>query len=327
MHLRHRPPLIIILLTCLIAGVLLPVTAAPALSDGTVLYAANFSQADDWVTNSKERFYLENETGRYHYLIEGGTGGYSVCTLPEKVNGQFTLEFEVTPVKTDDGASFRFGIGTDKKDSQRGPLIMVTLANKKDGKLFYLQTVSKENALVLVGSSPSTGGVGSAVRFEDNTTYQVKLTYYATDNRVSMVVKEAGSPDVIYTSSAPVSGKIEDLDHLFLTALGDGDAGPQAEGYIDTVKLTLPAAQPTETPTEVAAPEVTVVAALDTITPDITPESTPVHTPAPPSRTSLPSPPTSTPTPTPTPKSGVSALLLVPSLAGAALIIRWRRDD
>lgn len=316
MHLYTPHMFLVILLFCL-ATAAFPCSAAPA-DDGTVVYSTDFTNGDGWITNSKERFYPEVETGRYHYLLEGGTGGYSAYALPQKVNGQFILEFDVTPEKTDDDSSFRFGIGTDKKDSQRGPLLMVELANKKDGRLFYLKTVSKENSLNLVGSSPSTGSSGSTVRFEDNTTYHVKLTYYAADSRASIVVQQQGSPDVIFTASAPVSGKIEDLTHLYLTAIGDGISGPQAEGYIDNIKLTLfptPAEDDEndaknkvdETPVPVITPAI--------ITP--TDEPTLIFTPGP-TRTPFPLPPT--PTPTQTPKSGLGFLVLLPALAGGAIL-------
>lgn len=310
--------LLAFLLLCL-AGAAFPCSAAPA-DDGSVLYSTDFTNAEGWITNSKDRFYPEIETGRYHYLLEGGTGGYSAYTLPQKVNGQFTLEFDVTPEKTDDGSSFRFGIGTDKKDSQRGPLLMVELANKKDGRLFYLKTVSKENSLNLVGSSPSTGSSGATVRFEDNTTYHVKLTYYAADSRASIVVQQQGSPDVIFTASAPVSGKIEDLTNLYLTAIGDGTSGPQAEGYIDNIKLTLSPthaagdekdAKNNKGADETPAPVITSAPATPTD------EPTPVFTPGP-TRTPFPLPPT--PTPTQTPKSGLGFLVLLPALAGGAIL-------
>lgn len=324
MHLLYHPLLLLTLLICIVAGTLSPVTAAvpPATGEGTVLYSTDFTQAEGWVTNSNDRFYPENATGRYHYLIEGGTGSYSAYALPEKVNGPFVLEFDVTPTKTDNSATFRFGIGTADKDSQKGPLIMVELANKKDGKLFYLKTVSKENALHLVGSSPSTGDGGSTIRYEDNKTYQVKVTYYATDNRASLVVKEAGSPDILFTTSAPVSGKIEDLNYIFLTALGDGVPGPQAEGYIDNIRLTLPESQAAVNPTDTETPVVTAAPTLDTGSLTLTPEPTPVYTVAP-SHTLFPSPPT----PTPTPKSGSFPFFLIPALGGGALIALRRRKD
>ncbi|PWR72064.1 hypothetical protein [Methanospirillum lacunae] len=318
MHLYTPHMFFVILFFCLAAAAF-PCSAAPA-DDGSVVYSTDFTNGDGWITNSKDRFYPEVETGRYHYLLEGGTGGYSAYALPQKVNGQFILEFDVTPEKTDDGSTFRFGIGTDKKDSQRGPLLMVELANKKDGRLFYLKTVSKENSLNLIGSSPSTGSSGSTVRFEDNTTYHVKLTYYAADSRASIVVQEQGSPDVIFTASAPVSGKMEDLTQLYLTSIGDGTSGPQAEGYIDNIKLTLPTSQAGVSAAVTTAEEtadVTPAPVSTTTTARQTDEPTPVFTPGP-TRTPFPLPPT--PTPTQTQQSGSGFLILFPALAGGAIL-------
>ncbi len=320
MHLSFPPLLVMFLLIC--AGTLVPVEAAPA-GNTSVLYSTDFSQDTGWVTNSHDSYFLENGTGRYHYLIEGGTGSYSTFALPEKVNGPFVLEFDVTPVKSDESSTFRFGVGTDKKDNQKGPLLMVELANKKDGRLFYVKTVSKENALNLVGSSPSTGSAGSTVRFEDNSTYHVKLTYYASDSRVSIVVQEPGSSGILFSTSAPVSGKIVDLSHLLLTAVGDGTSGPQAEGYIDNIKLTRSESQPTTTPTQTITEVITTVPTLDTNEMVKAEEPAPVLTISS-SRTPFPTPPT--PAPTGTPKSGATPLVILPALAGGVLLALRRNS-
>ncbi len=316
MYLRTPLMVLVFLLLCL-AGAISHSSAATAV-DGTILYSTDFSNADGWITNSNDRFYPDNETGRYHYLLEGGTGGYVAYTLPQKVSSQFILEFDVTPGRTDDGSTFRFGIGTEKKDSQRGPLIMAEMANKKDGRLFYLKTVSKENSLNQIGSSPSTGNLGTTVRFEDNTTYHVKLTYYAADNRASIVVHKQDDPDVIFTASAPVAGKMEDLTHLYITSIGDGIPGPQAEGYIDNVKLTLPLEQAAVNPTETIPEETEATPAPVTTKPTTLPteEPTMIYTPAP-TRTPFPLPPT--PSETPTQESGLNTLILLPALAAGAV--------
>lgn len=326
MYLPIRNLFSILLLAVIIAASLPAVSAALPLKDNNVLYSTNFSQADDWITNSDGRYYLDNSTGRYHYLIEGGTGSYAAVMLPEKITGPFILEFDVTPDRTDDGGTFRFGIGTDKKDSQKGPLIMAEMANKKDGKLFYLKAVSKANALQMVGSSPSTGGPGTTTRYEDGRTYHIKLTYYAADNRASIVVQEAGSPAVIFTAFVQVPGKIEDMNYLFITALGDGVPGPQADGFIDNITLSIPGSQSAVNPTDTPTPEIT--SPPQTLAPEVletTAEPTSVPTIAP-TRTQLPSPPKATPTPTQ--RSGGPALLLIPALfGGAALTIRRRNHD
>ncbi len=291
----------------------------PGLADlpDTILYTTDFSDTSGWETNSAERFYPDNATGRYHYLLEGGTGGYSAAQLPEEINGPFVLEFDVTPVKTDEGATFRFGIGSEDKDSQKGPLIMAELANKKGGRLFYLKTVSRENALNLVGSSPSAGSVGSTVRYEEETRYHVRLTYYEKDTRASLVVQDPESGKTLFTTIAPVSGSMGELTHLFLTSVGDGVPGPQAEGYIDNITLTVPGVQPEAditTPARETAPITPTPTLADGM---ITEKETPVLDPLPSrTRTDFPSPPT----PTPTRKSGSFPFLLIVSLAGAAFI-------
>jgi hypothetical protein len=298
-------------------------SAADSMGD-FIHYSTDFSDGQGWTTNSPDRFFHDPSTGRYHYLIEGGTGGYSIVDLPNVVSGPFTLEFDITPVFTDDLATHRFGIGSDEKDSLKGPLLMAELARKKDGRLFYLKTVSKENVLNIVGSSPSTGSSGNTVRYEDNTTYHIRMTYYQSDNRASITVHKAGSPDLIFSTIVPVAGKMEDLTHLFLTSLGDGVTGPKAEGYIDNIILTLPPDQAVVEPVMVSPPDSDVVV-QPTLAESFV-EQTSMHslTPLPVvTRTLLPPPPA--PSPSSTPASGNDSVLLVLFFIGAAVMMSYRR--
>lgn len=322
-----HPSLILLLTLCVISGLLHPGSAAPAGQSPDILYSTDFSAESDWSTNSNDRFFPDNGTGRYHYLIEGGTGSSASVPLPSTVSGPFILEFDVIPVRTDEGSTFRFGIGTEKRDSQRGPLLMAELANKKGGRLFYLKTVSRENVLNLVGSSPSAGSIGSTVRFEDEHQYHVRLTYYAADNRASITVQEHGLPGTLFTTIAPISGRMGDLTHLFLTSLGDGVPGPQAEGYIDNVTLTIPRTQAAVNPTpepapgpEEIPPMVTPVTPTENADQEDTGAGEAQVTP-PRTKPSFPSPPTRTPAP----KSGGSPLLLLAALGGVLLLTQGRR--
>ncbi|HWQ67312.1 MAG TPA: hypothetical protein VN372_10615 [Methanospirillum sp.] len=325
MHHSFRSILIIQNILFLLSAIILVpgVTAtAPQDHDGTILYTTNFSDATGWTSNSNDRYFHENATGRYHYLIEGGTGSYASVPLPSRVSGPFSLEFDVTPINTDEGATFRFGIGKDSKDSQKGPLVMAEMANKKSGRLFYLTTVSKENALNTIGSIPGNVYPGPTVRYEDGTSYHIRLTYYDTDKRASITINEVGSSDVIFSTFTQVAGRMEDLTTLFLTALGDGVPGPKAEGYIDNIILTLPESQAAVNPTVTVTQEIIEViptlagSSLENITPPsiALPDKVP-------SRTLIPPPPTSTPTP----KSGSLPILTIPAIFCALMILGRQR--
>jgi hypothetical protein len=344
----NRYPYIILILALLIGALffLIIPAAAGQTGDWPALYTTDFSDNEGWTTNSNDRFNLDGDSGRYHYIIEGGTGGYSVVMLPQKIIGSCSLEFDITPSSTDNGGTHRFGIGTEKKDSLKGPLLMAELANKKDGRLFYLKTISKGNALNSVGSSPSTGSSGLTVRYEDNTTYHIRITYYAEEKRASMTVSRAGSPGVLASLISQTSGSMEGLTHLFITSLGDGVTGPKAEGYIDNITVTVPALQPTATPTpqtedtglptEIPTLAVSSIGDADNTSSNVTvepgntgeaeakqgAESLPLK--PEPSRTPFPLPPTQQPEPIPTQKSGGAPLLVIPAIALAGAILGRR---
>jgi hypothetical protein len=323
---RFIPAVFIIGVVLLIA----PSGAALSGVGGKEVFSTDFSDAVQWDTNSDERFFHDIQSGRYQYILEGGTGGYSSVSLPEEISGGFILEFDITPVHTDEAGTHRFGIGSEKKDSMKGPLLMVELADKKDGRLFYLKTVSKENVLNIVGSSPSTGSSDLTVRYEDNSTYHIRLTYYEEDYHASITVHEAGSAKVLFSSIAPVAGKMEGLTHLFITALGDGVPGPKAVGYIDNISLILPDTPALKGSSDQGLEEISEVdkddepmahptlveSSLDESEPTM-PVSPTVYQTVPP----LPSPPSQSPVPTQA--SGGPSLLVFPAILGAGFI--WRQ--
>lgn len=286
------------------------------------LYSTNFSDAALWKTNSEASFYPEVATGRYHYLIEGGTGSYSSFELKEPVTGAFSLEFDVMPISTDKKSSFRFGIGNDEMDSQKGPLILAELNNQIGENLFSLTAISKENLISKTYSMPGKENYsGKTVKFDDGTTYHIKLTWYPADKRVSMTVTTPGKELPVFSHYVVVSGKIEELSHLFLTSAGEGQAGSKAEGFIDNITLTaLDSVPDTSEPTPIGTPESSpepTIAESDT-------ELNPTETllPVDPVRTPMPAPPK--PTATPTQKAGVLPIVVIGALTGMMLL--YRRD-
>lgn len=293
-------------------------------ADQTDIYTTGFLNADGWETNSPASYYVDTSSDRYHYLIEGGTGSYSKYMLPEAITSPFTLEFDVTPVQTDDGATFRFGFGNDRADSQRGPLVLFEMSRRAGEGLFYITSISNENLKTTIISSPGKSQYGGRkVVFEDGITYHVKLTWYPADKRVSITVSGAGDGQLIFSHYVPVSGKLEALPCLFISAIGDGVPGPKAEGFIDNLTLTLLHNLPlgTETPTPTpTTPEPTPTLAKEVrIAETPTPEQVPTV-----QRTLLPPPPTAIPTQ----QSGMSfypfGLLLIIALFVSAGRLRNR---
>ncbi|MDD1724279.1 MAG: hypothetical protein LUQ07_04025 [Methanospirillum sp.] len=292
-----------------------------------VLYSSDFSEDPGWKTNSETSFYHDEESGRYHYLIEGGTGSYASYQLPDAYTGPFTLEFDVTPANTGTKSSFRLGLGKEGMDSQKGPLVLAELYNQNDEHLFSLTAISKENLRSQILSMPGKGSYsGKTIRFADGTTYHIKMTWYPLDERVSITVTTPDSKLPLFSHFVTVSGKMEDFTNLFLTSIGEGQNGMKAEGYIDNISLTALTSVPgtTEaTPTATETPEITLVPTIvpdapieETGTADLEPEILPERTP-------LPAPPT----PTPTQKAGnlpVLPIIAVLTLFGSVSLTRRR---
>lgn len=234
------------------------------------LYATDFSDATGWETNSPSSFYFDEKTGRYHYQITGGTGAYAYYPLPEPFTGQFTLEFDVYPILTEEKSSFRFGLGTDGYDSQKGPVIIAELYNQNGEKAFALTAITKENLRSQTFSIPGKGNYGGkTVRFTDGDEYHIRLTWYPAEKRVSVTVTEPGDNTPLFSHFVMVTGKMEDFTHLFLTSVGEGQNGRKAEGFIDNISLTSQAMVKT-------TPEPTITTRENTPIPTLITSVTPI---------------------------------------------------
>lgn len=273
---------------------------SPAVIADNNLYSTDFSDAQGWSTNSNNSYYLDGASGRYHYLIEGGTGSYASFPLQKPLSGPFKLEFDVYPVDTEGQSSFRFGIGTETLDSQKGPLVMAELNNQNEDNAFSLVAISEENLRSQTFSIPGKANYsGKTVKFIDGGEYHIRLTWYPAEKRVSMTVSKPGEEMPIFSHFVTVSGKIEGLTHLFMTSVGEGQSGMKAEGFIDNISLTSLSNLPTTTETTAPPVEITptptlVIENTEEPVESIIPEETIAI------RTPLPTPPT----PTPTQKSG-----------------------
>ncbi len=289
----------------------------------TTLYETDFSDAAGWETNSPSSFFLDEEKGRYHYQITGGTGSYSYYPLSGAFTGPFTLEFDVYPVLTEEKSSFRFGLGTEGYDSQRGPVVLAELYNQNGEEAFALTAITKENLRSQTLSIPGKANYsGKTVRFVDGEEYHVRLTWYPVEKRVSMTVTAPGDDTLLFSHFVMVTGKMEEFTHLFLTSIGEGQNGRKAQGYIDNISLTslssvLATPEPTITSQE-PTPTPTLVTSVTSSVPG--PEDEPVDDPIGPTpkRTPLPAPPT----PTPTEKSGFVPLIGILGVGTALFLFR-----
>ncbi|KAF5091896.1 hypothetical protein DSECCO2_02950 [anaerobic digester metagenome] len=300
----------------------------------TPLYSTDFTDSTGWETNSPSSFYLDNQTGRYHYQITGGTGSYAYYPLAEAFTGPFTLEFDVYPEKTEEKSSFRFGFGTEGYDSQKGPLVLAELYNQNGEQAFSLTGISKENLLSQTFSIPGKANYsGKTVKFSDKEEYHFRITWYPVEKRISLTVTSPGESTPIFSHFVMITGKMEEFSHLFLTSIGEGQNGVKAEGFIDNISLVslssvMATPEPTNTPDE-AVPTPTLVTSVTSgaVPPNETTEMTNGQEITPvaesieplPDRTPLPAPPT----PVPTEQAGVLPLAGLFGLCIACLF--WRR--
>lgn len=307
--------------------VLVTLSSVPVSADVT-LYSTNFSDTTGWETNSPASFYLDEKSERYHYLIAGITGSYASYPLAESFTGPFTLEFDVYPIKTDEKSSFRFGLGNENTDSQKGPLVIAELNNQNGDQAFSLTAISKESLRSQTFSIPGKASYsGKTVKFSDGEEYHVRMTWYPVEKRVSVTVTTPGEDTPLFSHFVMVTGKMEDFTHLFLTSIGEGQNDRKAEGFIDNIILTSPDSapgviEPTSTPAEktpvpVLAASITHLLAKTDLQTGVTSEPETFRPTQ--MRTPLPNPPT----PIPTEKAGFFSFGVI--IGTLAVLILHRR--
>jgi hypothetical protein len=99
-----------------------------------------------------------------------------------------------------------------------------------------------------VSSGPSAYS-GPTVKYDVNKTYHVTVNYDDTNRLLSMKVNEKTSAKDIWSYYVNTGEDLRGMNRLFLGSKGDyGMMGRYAQGYIDNVRLTVPAV-PGETPT------------------------------------------------------------------------------
>lgn len=280
----------------IVIGILLIIQPLQAqmVGEQNIIYQTTFITNPGWQTNNPSLDYWDPNKGMYHYGIEAGTGGYAFVTV-DYDRGPFTLEYDWMPLKTDDTATFRFGLGSKEMDRSGKTIAISEFSNGKYGKLMYLRVITPNSKLVSVASgqgdelTPSYGG--PTVRFEDNQTYHVILNYDDELNTVNMQVSDKNTGRQIWSYYVNFYGSLSGMDRLFLGSIGDyGMMNKVAEGYIDNVKLYTKSSV-TITPTTVnTIPTIVSVTLTKRPTPKLT---------------------TETPTPTPTPTSPSSPMFIL----------------
>ena len=94
--------------------------AAQTVNGQTVIYQTSFDSDPHWTTNNPSNDYWDPSAAQYHFSLEPSTGNYAY-TVVNYDRGSFTLEYDVTINRIDDGATFRLGFSGSETDRTKGP--------------------------------------------------------------------------------------------------------------------------------------------------------------------------------------------------------------
>jgi len=294
--------------------VLIPPLQAADDNTVSVIYQTSFSTDPDWQTNNPSTNYWDPNTGTYHFSIEPSTGGY-VYTDSNYERGSFIVDYDLYLTRVDEGATFRFGLSGNEMDPSKGANVLALFTNAKFGRIMWLHLVTPGNKLMemnsqsgdTLSSGPSAYN-GPTVKYELNKTYHITINYDDDHKLLSMRVNEKLTGKEIWGYFINTAESLHGMNRIFLGSKGDyGAMNVYAQGYIDNVRLTVPAEGPA-TPTQQA----TTPASFTTTAP--TPEQT----------SSIP-----TPYPSDTPKSSVPAITALAALGCIGIwgILRRLREN
>ena len=295
--------LYLLAITCLLALVSpFPVQAAGDASVH-VLYQNSFATDPHWTTNNPSSDYWDPGLEMYHFAIEPSTGAYAYTIIDNYDKGPFTLEYDVILTSVDEGATFRLGFSGSEMDPGKGPNILTEFTNAKFGQIVWLHLVTPGNKMVEVnsqsGDTLSSGPAaydGPTKKYELNRTYHVTVNY--NDQKIlSMKVNEKMSGNELWGYFVNTGEDLHGMNRIYLGSIGDyGMMNIYAKGYIDNIRLTVPATVATN-------PAMNVTASGTYQVPVTTPASRPTAT-----------VPTPYPATTTTPESPLSGITSVAAL-------------
>jgi hypothetical protein len=247
-----KSSLILLAAACL-ALLILPVQAADGDSSiEKVIYQNSFSSDPRWTTNSPSSNYWDPATGRYHFSIEPSTGNYAYATM-DRLEGDFTFEYDVILDRVDDGATFRFGLTGAEMDFNQGPNVFSFFSNGKYDRIMWLHLVTTGSKQMQVNSksddeltSGSYAYKGPSVRYELNKTYHVSLDYVEDTRTLTMRVSDRTNGREVWAYFIKTVESIRGMNRVYLGSRGDyGPMYAFARGYIDNVRVTQPGTPPT----------------------------------------------------------------------------------
>jgi hypothetical protein len=245
----------LIIVVCLLA--LIP--SLQALSDNNavnVIYQTSFSSNPHWITNNPSTNYWNPNLEVYNFSVEPSTGGYTYTPV-EYERGSFTLDYDLFLTQVDEGATFRFGLSGTEMDPSKAPNVLTMFDNGKYGRIMWLHIVTPGSKLMEVNSQHAANEMGPTsyngptVNYELNKTYHITVRYEDDRKIVTMSVSEKLTGKNIWSYYINTNENLNGMNRLYVGSKGDyGMMNIYALGYIDNVRLTIPAAA-TPAPTEV----------------------------------------------------------------------------
>jgi len=261
----HHKILLALLITAGIILLVQPLHAEEQVQE-ELIYQTTFTTDPGWITNSPHSYYWDQAKGIYHYSIEPSTGSYAYIEVDHD-DGPFTLDYDVTPQRTDDLATFRLGLSSKEMQRTQGTIALTEFAKGKYGNLLWLRAVTPSNKLFEVSSQTFSYGETSGaktVTFLNNKTYRVTVQYDDDRTMLTMRVVEKATGREIWGYFLNTHESLRGMNRIFIGAVGDySNTGPVAEGYIDNVKLSTQKIV-TTTPNAVTTVETTVPVAITT---------------------------------------------------------------
>jgi hypothetical protein len=245
---------------------------AQSSEEKTTIYQNSFASDPRWITNNPSTNYWDPSLGMYHFSIEPSSGNY-VYTPVVFDSGSFTLDYDVMLTRVDEGATFRMGLSGTEMDFNKGPNAISMFTNAKYGEIMWLHLVTPGNKLVEMNSQHAAVEMGpdaykgDTATYDLNKTYHVKVNYDDNTKVLSMNVKELQSGNDIWGYFIQCGENLRGLNRIYLGSKGDyGQQNIFAQGYIDNVRLTVPAVGSVVADTPPATVPVTTVPALATPT-------------------------------------------------------------
>jgi hypothetical protein len=246
----------LIIVVCLLA--LIP--SLQALSDDNpvnVIYQTSFSSDPRWTTNNPSTNYWDPNKEMYHFTVEPSTGGYAYKDIDYE-RGSFTFDYDLFLTEVDEGATFRFGLSGSEMDPSKSPNVLSVFDNGKYGQIMWLHLVTTGSKLMEVNSQHAavemgpTAYNGPTAKYELNKTYHVTVKYEDDRKILSMSVSEKITGKNIWSYYINTAENLNGMNRIYVGSKGDyGMMNIYALGYIDNVRLTIPAVV-TTTPTEIA---------------------------------------------------------------------------